>query len=78
VNHFYTYLALDVANDRVREANDARRVALARAGAASRPSIVRRGLARGLAAVSLGSAQAVRRLDDCVADDLGRSLAPTK
>jgi hypothetical protein len=78
VNHFYTYLALDVANDRVREANDARRVALARAGDVSKPSIVRRGLARGLAAVSLGSAQAVRRLDDCVADDLGRSLAPTK
>jgi hypothetical protein len=41
-------------------------------------SRVRRLAALGLAAVSRGSAAAVRRLDDCVADDLGRSLAPTE
>jgi hypothetical protein len=31
-----------------------------------------------LAGVSLASASVVRRLDDCIADDLGRSLAPTE
>ena len=31
-----------------------------------------------LAALSRGSAAAVRRLDECVADDLGRALAPTE
>jgi hypothetical protein len=78
VNHLYTYLAIDLANERAREAQDARRAALARANRAPQSSIVRRGLARSLAAVSLGSAFVVRRLDDCVADDLGRSLSPTK
>ncbi len=43
-----------------------------------RPSRVRRLAALGLASVSRGTAVAVRRLDDCVADDLGRSLAPTE
>jgi hypothetical protein len=78
VNHFYTYLAIDLANERVREAQDAHRAALARSNRIERPSVVRRSLARGLAAVSIGSALIVRRLDDCVADDLGRSLTPTK
>ena len=41
------------------------------------PSRLRRPMAVALAAVSRGSAAAVRRLDDCVADDLGRSLAAT-
>ena len=36
----------------------------------------RRALARTLAAVSLVSAAAVRRLDACIADDLVRPLAP--
>ena len=35
-------------------------------------------LARGLALTSRATASVVRRLDDCVADDLGRSLAPTE
>jgi hypothetical protein len=49
-----------------------------RAADEPRQSRVRRLAALGLAAVSRGSAAAVRRLDDCVADDLGRSLAPTE
>jgi hypothetical protein len=39
------------------------------------PSVIRRGLARATAAVSLGAASMTRRLDECVADDLGRTLA---
>ncbi len=71
----YSLWALDIANDRVREAEHARLVALARAGLTDRPSLVRRGLAHALAAISRGSAAATRRLDECVADDLSRSFA---
>ena len=41
------------------------------------PSRLRRPTALLLAAFSRGTAAAVRRLDDCVADDLSRSLAAT-
>jgi len=78
MHYVYTFLALELANDREQEARDARRAALAQAGAPERPSFARRALAQGLAAVSRGSAAAVRQLDDVVADDLGRSLAPGK
>jgi len=78
MHYVYTFLALELANDREQEARDARRAALAHAGAPERPSFARRALAQGLAAVSRGSAAAVRQLDDVVADDLGRSLAPGK
>ena len=40
-----------------------------------RRSVVRRRLAIALAAVSRGSASAVRRLDACLADELAGSLA---
>jgi hypothetical protein len=76
--HPWTMYALEVARDREREARHDRLVALARAGSPERPSRVRRPVALVLAAVSRGSAVVVRRLDDCVADDLGRSLAPTE
>ena len=75
---YYSFLALDLANERAREARDHRRAALAAAGAAERPSFARRSLAQALAGVSRGSAAAVRKLDDVVADDLGRALAPGK
>jgi hypothetical protein len=75
VNHLYTMLALDIARDRTRDAEMDRRAALATAGLPSRPGIIRRGLANGLALVSRSSATAVRRLDDCVADDLSQALA---
>jgi hypothetical protein len=35
-------------------------------------------VALALAAMSRGSAAMVRRLDDCVADDLSRSMSATK
>ena len=78
MHYVYSFLALELASDREREARDARRAALAAAGLPERPSFARRALAQGLAAVSRGSAAAVRRLDDVVADDLGRALEPGK
>jgi hypothetical protein len=44
----------------------------------SQPSHVRHWVAQGLAFTSRMTAGAVRRLDECVADDLGRSLAPSE
>lgn len=75
MNSFYTLLALDLANERAREEHQRTLERLAREARPERPSALRRGLARATAAVSLGAAAATRRLDDCVADDLGRSLA---
>ena len=77
MNQMYTLLALDIARDRARAADEDRRARAVVDGRPSQPSALRLALAHGLAAVSRGSASAVRRLDDCVADDLGRSLSPT-
>ena len=82
-------LAIDIANHKVDdvfdiefeqrwEAREARRAAELAADTALRPSLARRALAQGLAVVSRGSAAAVRRVDDVVADDLRRRLAPGK
>jgi hypothetical protein len=78
--HPWTFYALEVSRDRDREARQRRLLIEARAVGASSagPSRPRRAAALVFAAVSRGSAAAVRRLDDCVADDLGRSLAPTE
>jgi hypothetical protein len=75
--HPLIFLATDLQRER-RDA--AARHSLARragtAGAAPRTSL-RRHLATALAAVSLGSAAAVRRLDTCLADELvGRTASP--
>ena len=79
MNHqLYSFLALSLAKERAAEADRYRRLAEARAENPPAPSLLRRSLARGLAAFSRGSAAAVRRLDSCIADDLGRSLAPTE
>ena len=43
-----------------------------------RRSHVRRAMALGLRRPQPGSAAAVRRLDECVADDLGRALSPSE
>jgi hypothetical protein len=74
----YTFIALDIANARANEARQYRLAAQVRAGQPSRPSWPRRALAQAFALVSRASAAATRRLDACVADDLGRSLAPTE
>jgi hypothetical protein len=79
--HPWTLYALEVMNDRERQARNTRFAADFREASLSvteRPSRLRRPAALIFAAVSRGSAAAVRRLDDCVAEDLGRSLAATE
>jgi hypothetical protein len=74
----YTFVALDIARERAQEAEQAHRAAMAAAQLPARPNVVGRGLANGLAKVSRSSAAAVRRLDDCVADDLSQAFASGK
>jgi hypothetical protein len=75
VNSFYAMLALDLADDRAREAREQRLARLVRESRMEQPSVFRRGLARATATVSLRAAAMTRRLDECIADDLGRTLA---
>jgi hypothetical protein len=76
--HPWMIYALEITRDREREARKHRLAVEARAGAPAHPSRLRRPVAIAVAAFSRGSAVLVRRLDDCVADDLGRALAPTE
>jgi hypothetical protein len=76
--HPWTLYALEVSRDREREIQSRLLLAQAPDDLTSHPSPLRRPVARVLAAVSRGSAAAVRRLDDCIADDLGRSLSPSE
>jgi hypothetical protein len=69
MNHLYTFLALDIARERSREAAEARRAATMTAGRTDRPNALRRGLAMSLAAVSRVSSDAAHRLDDHVAHE---------
>ena len=73
--HHLSILALDIARERGLEADRHRRAVLAHQGRAPRPSFVRVTTARAFAAVSRGSAAAVRRLDSGVSDDLQHGLA---
>jgi hypothetical protein len=76
MNHMYTFAALDIARERVREAEQARLASIAsRRADRARGGIVRRGLASGFAMLSRGSASAARRLDDHVASGLDQALA---
>ena len=69
-----------VQRDRVHEleTEEHRLLAELRAARAGETSQVRRSAALLFAALSRGSAAAVRRLDECVADDLGRALASSE
>jgi len=76
MNHYaYVLMMLDIA--RQRSASDERRFREARlaAGTVADTPGLRRLAARLVASVSRGSARIVRKLDDCVADELGRTLA---
>jgi hypothetical protein len=76
--NFYSLIALDLARERSLEA-ERHWLAASFAGTAPvRRSAVRRVAATALAAVSRSAANAVRRLDSRVADDLGRKLAPAE
>lgn len=70
-------LAIDRMRERASEGDKARLLALA--GQREHDAVrVRRRLALALAGVSRASAAGVRRLDACLADDLGRQIAPTR
>lgn len=56
MHYYYAVRALELVKERSREAERTRTAALFAAGRPARPSIVRRGLALGLAAVSRGRA----------------------
>jgi hypothetical protein len=73
MHSYYTFIALDLANQRVREADRRRLAAMV---VVNREGSVRRYVAIGLAAVGRLVGAAVRRLDECVADDLAESLRP--
>ncbi len=76
--HPWTLYALEVSRDRDHEIRNRLLLEEAPDEFTSHPSRLRRPVALVLAALSRGSAAAVRRLDDCIADDLGRSLAPSE
>jgi predicted protein tyrosine phosphatase len=74
---FTAFLAADYLLERRRAADHRHLTALVAIAGEPRTSPFRRVLAHGFATISRASALAVRRLDACLADDLGRSLART-
>ena len=78
MNSYLTYLALDLANERAREADRYRLAALARSNRVAGPGPARRFAAHAFAWLSRSTAAVVRRLDDCIADDLAESFAPER
>lgn len=69
---YYTFMALQLAAERTREADRQRLAALARSARPQRS--VRRSIAQAVATLSRTSAGLARRLDDETADELGASL----
>ena len=76
MHSYYMFIALDLASERVREADRQRLAARFREGREAPDGSIRRTLAMSLAAVGRLLAAVVRRLDACVADDLAESLRP--
>ena len=75
MNHSFTFLALDLAQQRSREAADARRAQEVERGLPAHPGALRSALAAGLALVVRGSAAVVRKLDASTADELASRMA---
>jgi hypothetical protein len=73
---YQAYVALKLADERVREADQQRLANLARAGRPASQRSIRRSIAVGFASISSVAASAARRLDECVADDLAERLGP--
>lgn len=72
------FLAMDLDRERRVAAGHHSLERRVKAGRVARRSAVRRQLAVALAAVSRSSAAAVRRLDDCLADELVGRLASSR
>jgi len=75
---YQAFVALEVAEQRRREADQDRLAALARAGRTRSDRSIRRSTAVAFASVSSAAAALVRRLDDHVADDLAERLGPDR
>jgi hypothetical protein len=75
---YEAFVALELAAERRREADQDRLAALARAGRTEKDRSIRRSTAVALASISATAASLVRRLDDCVADDLAERLGPDR
>ena len=75
---YEAFVALEIAEQRRREADQDRLAALARAGRTENDRSIRRSTAVALASVSSAAASLVRRLDECVADDLAERLGPDR
>ena len=75
---YQAFVALELAEQRRREADQDRLAALARAGRPQNDRSNRRSIAVALASVSSAAASLVRRLDQCVADDLAERLGPDR
>jgi len=75
---YQAFVALELAEQRRREADQDRLAALARAGRPQTDRSIRRSTAVALATVSSAAAALVRRLDQCVADDLAERLGPDR
>jgi hypothetical protein len=71
---YQAYVALQIADDRVREANNQRLANLVRAARPASRRSIRRSIAVGFASLSSVAASAARRLDECVGDDLAERL----
>lgn len=70
MNGYYTWIALELTRDRVREADQRNRRLLDADGLRTYgPGLTRRTLARAAATVSRGSAALARRLDESIASD---------
>jgi hypothetical protein len=75
---YEAFVALELAEERRREADQDRLAALARAGRTKKERSIRRSTAVVFASVSAVAASLVRRLDQCVADDLAERLGPDR
>ena len=73
---YQAYVALSLANERAREADNERLASLARANRPASRRSIRRSVAVAFASISAVAASAARRLDECVADDLAERLGP--
>ena len=75
---YEAFVALELAEERQREADQDRLAALARAGRTKTDRSFRRSTAVAFASLSSAAAALVRRLDDRVADDLAERLGPDR
>ena len=75
--HYQAFMALQIADERVAEAQQNRLAAEARAANRNERSF-RRSAAVAFASLSSVAASAARRLDECVAADLAERLGPDR